>query len=49
MEFKFAERKDQRYTHRNPVTGEWWDDLKGKWVKEPSEEKEIIDDQDRES
>lgn len=24
--------KNQRYTHRNPVTGEMWDEKKGRWV-----------------
>ena len=47
IDFIFEEKKEQRYTHRNPVTGEWWDDILGKWVKEPEEKKEKTNDQDR--
>lgn len=30
----------KRYTHRNPVTGQFWDDFKGQWVNEIAETEE---------
>lgn len=31
-EIKLIQFEEVRYTHRNPATGEWWDDIYGEWV-----------------
>ena len=26
------EKKERNYTHRDPKTGRWYDDISGKWI-----------------
>ena len=39
-EFRMEEKQERRYTHYNPKTGEWWDNLEGRWVmlEDPEED-----------